>query len=166
MTSQVRVNPSVGLKKKTLRNATVVVQLQLLMHLQPSVMKKRTVMIMMMMMMMMLMMMITFLLAATQTHRLLPCQPEEVNHDFTPAPTAPQTLHTRVCYWAELGREREREYVCAFLDLLFSLPFEFMIKSLLREKEVKGKERKEKGKEWKVGLGDTRKERERGAIVA
>ena len=156
MTSQVRVNPSVGLKKKTLRNATVVVQLQLLMHLQPSVMKKRTVM-MMMMMMMMLMMMITFLLAATQTHRLLPCQPEEVNHDFTPAPTAPQTLHTRVCYWAELERERERENVCAFLDLLFSLPFEFMIKSLLREKEVKGKERKRKGMESWIGRYKERK---------
>ena len=121
MTSQVRVNPSVGLKKKTLRNATVVVQLQLLMHLQPSVMKKRTVM-MMMMMMMMLMMMITFLLAATQTHRLLPCQPEEVNHDFTPAPTAPQTLHTRVCYWAEWGRER----VCVCV-LGFAVQFAFWI---------------------------------------
>lgn len=91
MTSQVRVNPSVGLKKKTLHNPIVVVQLQLLMHLQPSVMKRR----------MMMMMMITFLLAATQTHHLLPCQPEEVNHDLTAAPIAQPTLYTPVCYWAE-----------------------------------------------------------------
>ena len=77
---------------------------------------------------------------------------------------ATDTSHTSVLLGRVGERERERENVCAFLDLLFSLPFEFMIKSLLREKEVKGKERK--GKEWKVGLGDTRKERERGAIVA
>lgn len=47
--------------------------------------------------------------------------------------------------------------MCAFLDLLFSLPFEFMIKSLLREKEVKGKERKGKGMESWIGRYKERK---------